>query len=155
MVTRRPIYQWKSFWLGVVLLLFVGWAWQQGMRMNQWVRVSTPGIAFGVNQYEGQAGVFVNFIKESWDISRGAVPRQEKVWFPFPGQVRLGKVDGAYVPMWHFRVRFAHWFLMLVVAVGWTAWLRWRWRSLKSTGAGDGAGGQIGLGSNSSATPLA
>lgn len=128
MVTLRPMYQWKSFWLGVMLLLFLGWAWQQGMRANQWMRVSTPGIAFGVNQYEGQAGVFVNLTKEKGKVSRGSSSRKDAVLFPFLGQVSLGKVNGAYHPMWHFRARFAHWFLMLAVAVGWAGWLAWKWK---------------------------
>ena len=131
MMTARPMYQWKSFWLGVVMLVFLGWAWQQAMRMNQWARVDTPGIAVGINQYEGQAGVFVAFVKEKWDISRGAIPRKDVVLFPELGTVSLSQMNGPYHPLWQFRARFAHWFLMLAVVVGWTAWLAWKWKRVQ------------------------
>jgi hypothetical protein len=27
----RPIYRWTSFWLGVLILLLLGWAWARSM----------------------------------------------------------------------------------------------------------------------------
>ena len=144
MMEPRPIYQWKSFLLGVVLLAFMGWAWQQGMQKDQGVSVSTPVVAFGIGQVEGQAGVFAVSIKQSWDVSRSSTPRMDQaVWFPSFGSVSLSQVNGSAPYVWYFHARFAHWFLIFAVVVGWSAWLRWRWKRLEGKGAGASMAAEI------------
>jgi hypothetical protein len=29
-MTPRPLHKWKSFWLGILVLGFLGWAWMRG-----------------------------------------------------------------------------------------------------------------------------
>src|SRR6218665_3773821 len=37
-MSQRPIYRWKSFWLGMVVLCFLGWAWARSMKRMDAVR---------------------------------------------------------------------------------------------------------------------
>jgi len=44
-MTPRPIYRWKSFWLGVILLLFLAWSWERSMAGNHWGEIMTPALS--------------------------------------------------------------------------------------------------------------
>lgn len=37
-IPTRPIYHWKSFWLGLLVLSFIGWAWQDSTRSWTYIR---------------------------------------------------------------------------------------------------------------------
>lgn len=41
-MTPRPIYRWKSFWLGVCVLGFLGWAWERSNRLEESLSVAWP-----------------------------------------------------------------------------------------------------------------
>ena len=125
----RPFYRWKSLWLGVVVLLFLGWAWQQSRQRNQMVSVATPVGAFGISQVEGQASFFAANLKQNWGVSKVSVPRRmAAVWFPTMVKMGLSDVSGAGYHRRDFHLRFAHWFLILVFVTVWSAWLAWKWK---------------------------
>jgi hypothetical protein len=35
LMTPRPLYQWKCFWLGIFMLIFLGWAWWNSYQRAQ------------------------------------------------------------------------------------------------------------------------
>lgn len=129
MVTLRPIYQWKSFWLGVVVLLCLGWGWQQAMRMDQWVNVTTPVMTFGASQWNGRAGMHVNSARQGWGVSTNARLRKGGAdWFPWAMDADVAKRGKAPNREWQVYARFAHWFLILVFVTVWWAWLARQWK---------------------------
>ena len=128
-MTARPFYRWKSFWLGVVALLFLGWGWYRAVERNGGVLVITPAFNVGVNQYEGQVGFYVNLSKQKWAISSASSLRWDKVGcFPPPWDVEVSRTGGTVYGERHVHARFAHWFLMLVFVTVWSAWLAWKWK---------------------------
>ena len=43
--TPRPFYRWKSFWLGLFVLVFLGWAWSDSFRNESAVWAGGAGRA--------------------------------------------------------------------------------------------------------------
>ena len=128
---RRPIYRWKSFWLGVLVLGFLLWVWAHSM-----------GRASGFGMREGRecADVFVfdgDFTAISYE-DLVATPR--KMW----GYSELRKRPTFVLPKWAFRLRYGalfYWvvFPLWVPVVGWLAvwggWMVWRWRRVRGASA--------------------
>ena len=133
-MTVRPLHRWKSFWLGVLVLGFLGWAW---VRSRSWL----DGFLWvsGSNLMTG--GQHAGAVSWAWDSSRlpfldplfewrhepvssvgePLIPRA-LVWETYPGQAQL---------------TVAHWFLMLVFLMSWAGFLAWRWRRVRATGQVD------------------
>jgi hypothetical protein len=43
----RPFYRWKSFWLGILVLGFLGWAWVDSLRYESWITVQHVNVSNG------------------------------------------------------------------------------------------------------------
>ena len=53
-MTPRPIYRWRSFWLGILVLGFLGWAWIGSMTIPRgYYWYTGRGNFFVVGQSEG------------------------------------------------------------------------------------------------------
>jgi hypothetical protein len=127
----RPFYRWKSFWLGLCVLVFLGWSYD------------------GVSKRELRTRSFVYwFASRSGGVSVGRVNVRHLAKLPSrPG------LHSGMGPEWHFAgVRdappyprglapvfidrrgdamtlwLAHWFLILLLLVPWSAWLFWHWK---------------------------
>ncbi|MCW1926306.1 hypothetical protein OKA05_27375 [Luteolibacter arcticus] len=123
-MTPRPIYRWKSFWLGVVVLGFLAWAWGRSMGNTDGFMWWSPGVAVMGGQSAGQVHL-------AWDGSR-PYPAGQMVWIHEPistvGEPRFpqGWVWERYPRQ--IQVAVAHWLVMGVFAVAWAGFLGWRWR---------------------------
>jgi hypothetical protein len=127
----RPFYRWKSFWLGVLVLMFCIWAWVRSYGFNEAVGHSpTPYEGRLLGQVAGT--VFYYYTKAPWAHSTGFGMTSEPAepwlvndngWFPAP-----------WVHRWHdghmesngFHI--AHWLLILLFFIPWMGLLIWRIR---------------------------
>ena len=130
--TPRPLIKWKSFWLGILVLGFLGWAWAYSMNH-----------ASGVS-WHSEPESKVDFL----DPAHGLVLRQEVGWFvigwghdPFASagydywSLRRPASGDSDEPVFAILMRqeegrmfLAHWFLMLLFSLPWSAFLVWRYR---------------------------
>ena len=125
----RPHYRWKSVWLAVLVIVFLGWAWMRSIsRMEGWeyfTALTGPGMI---------AQRYGNVIFAWNDPTAGEDP----VRFFF---VEAGTEDESLPPAFELesweiqqgrgettRSTIAHWFLILLFLVPWSGWLIWRWR---------------------------
>jgi len=131
-MTPRPIYRWKSFWLGVLVLVFLTSAWVRAMEGNYAGTVTTPKFEVGVGHYEGRVSFYRNVCSQRWGIDAEAYPLESTVvWFPSPWDVEAtGRLvlPNSVIQSPHAHARFAHWFLMLIFLAVWLAWLAGKWR---------------------------
>jgi hypothetical protein len=150
----RRLYRWKSFGLGVVILVFLGWAWVASMRhvdvlyWNSAVRSSGASAAsmashdflhrhFG--SFVFTTGQVLGAVEITWDSSRpsplaGHWSHQiitltpKETWFA--PAVKMERHPGTG------RFAIAHWLLILLFLIPWTAFLSWRVRRMKRRAAG-------------------
>ena len=154
----RPLYRWKSFWLGLFVLVFLGWAWRDSFRNDAEVAdgawkvesatggVMMLGFAERVNDFKTE----YEEIPPDWYPEWAAF--QPLFWIRRPEPESLF-VEGDY--LWHERavaarnardlypaymenwplsrwmVFIPYWLILLVAALAWLAFLAWRWRRLK------------------------
>jgi hypothetical protein len=130
----RPLYRWKSFWLGVFVVVFLGWAWVRSMKHSdslrygsslgaQWLVLAHDGAVLEIG-YGGSLGATPEFY--IWHSSND-LPSWGDVfqrWFPTA-------IDGYAQEDGRWSVSFAHWFLILLFLLPWTTWLVWRSRRMK------------------------
>jgi hypothetical protein len=128
----RPLYRWKSVWLGLFVLVFFGWAWARSMdRMDyvSWRQIFVKQAAGELTMiwYEG-----------SDELEWGSAPIPNLNWrnFDLPGTFSTNELydydsfSGARVDYGRDYI-VSFWFLILFFAVPWSSWLAWRWRRLK------------------------
>jgi len=125
----RPVYRWKSFWLGVVVLAFLGWSWLRSMgpgdyfaikgSLEEVVRIDQSGGRIAV-VWEREDPIFslpeMPLAKHSPESEMRWFPRAVRYWSP---------IDG-----WN-AVAIAHWFVILVFLILWLGWFAWRGRSFQ------------------------
>jgi hypothetical protein len=126
-MTPRPLYKWKSFWLGILVLVFFGWAW---VRSIQRISVVTWTAANEIRQVQ----------LAQWDSAlhlwRGDNGLAREPGFSFETRLFAAHERAAWFPSaftWKrdrdgtgFNV--AHWFLILLFLVPWCAWLFYYWK---------------------------
>jgi hypothetical protein len=120
-MTPRRLYRWKTFWLGVLVLAFLGWAWIRSMGYVDGIVWMRHGVMVSV----GQAYGGFDF---SWDPSRA--PSGLQMFQPFhetitgPGERWLPKaVNWEYYDPRIIQVQVAYWLIILVFLFLWSAWL--------------------------------
>jgi hypothetical protein len=119
----RPLYRWKSFWFGVLVIAFLGWAWVRSNYYVETVSFRAPAVS-----KTGIVGNWSNKLhlrcrSSNWGEPEGLNVRSHREvrvshWFP-------EAVDESWP-----GVSIAHWFLLLLFLVPWAGWLAWRWRRL-------------------------
>jgi len=118
----RPIHRWKSFWLGVLVVVFLGWAWFASLNTSRGI-VWCSGD-FAVFTSVGCGGATVGSDRSGlrmqgfdlWASSEGFVPTSTVpriTHIPSDGLIELD------LPFWLLIVAFL---------LPWTAFLAWRWR---------------------------
>ncbi|MEK7951674.1 hypothetical protein [Luteolibacter soli] len=141
MMTSRPWYRWKSFWLGVVVLGFFGWAWMRSMTRDEGLLVRGPGTrrveagvydgCFRVRRWQRDVDTDHQTIRwESRVREKGRLgPGDGRKWALMGEEVVKPWVDQWWIsfPMW---VPFAGWLGV------WGAWLGWHGRRMRR-GAGE------------------
>ena len=131
----RPLHRWKSFWFGLLVLAFLGWAWvwSIGYRVEvSWHRAPKGIIAAGLE--DGQ----LSFrwlpdhptVPPEFAIERMALPQGE-TWFPPATWMIAGELDGLGEVGQVTLIRIPHWFLLLGFLVPWAGFLVWRVRRVR------------------------
>jgi hypothetical protein len=113
-MTPRPIYRWKSFWLGVFVACFLAWAWGDSRRCETWLQVG----GYGTVRLDGTTFVFKGVLDGSKVVvvkrgAKAATAAEEERFFVLRG-VR------------HFKIRDSLVFFSFIAL--WGGWLAWRWR---------------------------
>ena len=139
-MTPRPIYRWKSFWLGLCMLLFVAWAGHFSLTHLSgvgWRSFHATQGAGGVQVGYGNTGArdFRTYhVKQATqvkfdhvDLSGGGDTRMITFWYveePASPWVRpLGIASGG-----ELTVFLPHWLVLLVMAALWSVWLLCHWK---------------------------
>lgn len=128
-MTPRPLYRWKSFWFGGLVIAFLGWAWARSMNHRDAVYVQLVGKLWANNCVMGKFTIerseHGRIMASDWGIRFSSEP------FPgydFPVPAALKRIGEENVfETW----MIAHWFLILFFLVPWSGWLAWRWREIK------------------------
>ena len=130
----RPIYRWKSFWLGLLMICIFGsmWSWSLSHYRATWFHQGAT--RWQINFTVGK----VTIEKMKW--VPGSVPSKvfgsvstrvpAAGWLPLPPAFerdpwkRSGDIG---YPTW----AVAHWFIALLFLVPWSACIAWRWRRMR------------------------
>jgi hypothetical protein len=130
----RPLHRWKSFWLGVFVVVFIGWAW-----WDSWVwETEALFFADGVGMLHARGEVWILW---QWELADG--------WSFFSGERNFVR-PGAW-GLWEqweaarefgFRIsKIPHWHIILLFLLPWTTWLVWRSRRMKRLASEPGSAG--------------
>jgi hypothetical protein len=124
----RPLHRWKSFWLGILVLAFLGCGWLRSMSHTDGFFWLPKHFIFTAHQSTGQLGF-------AWDYSKPASPLSMFQWVHEPISA-AGEpwFPSAVVPEVYdrqFQFAIAHWFLMLLFLIAWGAFIYWRVRRMK------------------------
>ena len=118
----RPFYRWKSFWLGLCVLVFLGWAWRDSTGAGKGVYWRGGGFAVYASTRDGVANLGKDRSQgrnnrfNFWNLPAGNKPDQ----VPLPGIIR-GPYDG-------LRLQTPFWLLISCFAALWVGWLFWHWK---------------------------
>lgn len=126
-MTPRRLHRWKTFWLGVLATGFLGWAWLYSMTHTTGVLWLTKGRTITAGQSAGQ--VFLN--GDSSLRFTGSLPTYEPQWV----HERISTAGEPRFPtafVWEtypnqIQITIAHWLLILLFLIPWSALLAWRW----------------------------
>ncbi len=125
----RPLYRWKSFWFGVLVIVFLGWAWVRSYSLQEGLAGELrPTQSVGVLQNLGSVRLIVRptiglrpgFFSDDVNGTTRIFPAAfywEIYYFEGIGSITVGEV--------------AHWFLILLFLLPWSGWLAWRWRRMR------------------------
>ena len=129
-MTRRPVIRWKSFWLGLLMLGFLGCAWVRSVGHLDEVAVAVRSSMVVANCASGEIAVT-------------RYPRKMRGWIP---EFESATVNGGFERRWMgpvlririvdlppagaqlLSLRVGHWFLILLFLVSWIPFLAWRVR---------------------------
>lgn len=127
-MTPRPLYRWKSFWFGILVLGFLGWAWVRSMGHLDCVLWASGDGTHEIDllQHEGEVSVFrgSNYVihPRGFEFSTDEFSL-DGAWFGRFVEVER-RPNGP-------TVSIAHWLLILLFVVPWSGWPAWRWRKIK------------------------
>jgi len=149
----RPLHRLKSFWLGLLILAFLGWAWVASMRhvdvlyWNSAVGRSAPSpgslnphdiVYRNFGSFVLTAGQTLGWVEVKWDTSRPSplashwshqiiTLTPKETWFA--QALRVKRFPG------RTEVFIAHWLIILLFTVSWAAFLVWHYRRIKRLAA--------------------
>ena len=152
----KPLYRSITFWSGILVMIFIAWAWRDSMKaqsslrrhnfnaQNLWGSISVEKTPLF---YRGDASRF------PLDRSGGFSVFSDTPAFPPPLILRGGGEESAYevpelgiyhewikqrfryLPQDSWIVLLPHWLLLALVALPWSGLLLWRSRRLHRTQA--------------------
>jgi hypothetical protein len=123
----RPLWRWKSFWLGVLVLVFLASSWAVSMAgytavhwcaVDWWVTGASGGGGVGLRYNGYSGGNSGGLVVEKWAVVSGNR-------FPQAIMVSWPRDEG------DFYVGVAYWFLIAVFLLVWGGFLYWRWRRMR------------------------
>lgn len=112
----RPLYRWKSLWLGVVFFAFLGWASWNYIDVSPSLNVTAFGQGWGL----GRVGQHTCLVKYSGVVDFGWLVEESQS--TYEKRARYWTLLG-----------LNHWAISDLAAglslfVAWLGWLAWRWR---------------------------
>ena len=128
-MSPRPIHRWKSLWLGILVLLYLGWAWRASTDTFTITSVNVPGRWLAVSQLDGEVGIFRGQSSDyTWhaDIDRR----------PALGSVSIDQAYWANSNPYYSGLIITHGSLILLFLALGTALLALRWLRLKRLSSG-------------------
>lgn len=137
----RPLHRWKSFWLGVFVVVFLAWAWGRSGQFAEKAVFGNPSVTGFVDLGQTDGILFLTVFRVPNEVSlvcyspiAGDLGNPVSAWrdphgirrqFSFPAAV-----DVDLESKWS-SIAIAHWFLILLFLLPWTAWLVGRSRRMK------------------------
>ena len=124
-MTPRPMYCWKSFWLGVFVVCFFAWAWRDSLRTDTWMQRIWASGRLGMIRVQGVTWVYrdAEAFFDLNGVQRRATQYSAK-------EVEEMEFEGADFPY----VKIPDGAVWACFAVVWGGWMVWRWRrGLKRT----------------------
>lgn len=124
----RPLCRQKSFWFGVLVIAFLGWAWADSL--------STAREAYFYRQgffcWHGDSRAVFHI-----SAAPGWMPSDES-GIGFHSYIlkssRRLSLPAVSITEWveaRTTVEVPHWFVILLFLLPWSGWLGWRWRRMK------------------------
>jgi hypothetical protein len=136
----RPLYRWKSIWLGVLVIVFLGWAWMRSISHTEGWEYFTALTGPGVLAQRSGTMVFVwNDPTAGGDPVRFSSHEMTPEDGPLPPAFELDRWDMQPGRGETIRCTIAHWFLILLFLVPWTGWLIGRYRAMSRSQIADAA----------------
>ena len=121
-MTPRRIIHWKSFWLGIVVLVFFGWAWLSTRTEEAMVyRIEGGNIYMATSGGGSVAAGWGAFGFATTGEAYAAVALEEEDVHYFAPAFEWGWEEGGHVAV-------AYWVVVLAFLFLWGAFLAWRWR---------------------------
>ena len=129
---HRRLHRRKSFWLGLFVLLFLGWAWFDSIHRAHILRIGSP-LAPGclvLWQSSGMVGVGRHHVPSGAtlicdELLAGSVTGPVSIWKDRHGKPRFSlppPASGNWLAE-GWSLSAAHWLMMLGYFVTWSAWL--------------------------------
>ena len=121
----RPFYRWKSFWLGLCVLVFLGWAWRASFYNSSSIRYARVGDLFEAVHIGGQ---LLLMHRSNFHGVRHAE------WHWEQREVTEGNSVGGLRSYWERQRGAARywsvhdWLLFFPSLAVWCAWLFWHWK---------------------------
>jgi hypothetical protein len=137
----RPIHRWKSFWIGILALTFLGWAWVRSMTVREVARWHGPSQEVAIVHEAGVVSIDIcgssgppgpssfewqrsdTLMDGSW-VDGEFQPRPGSR-FPKPIHPRYFEYGSGY------GFGLAHWLLILLFIAPWLAFLIARKRHIQ------------------------
>src|SRR5262245_32268465 len=129
-MSPRPLHRWKSLWLGILTLLFLGYGWVRSMSFTDGFFWLPKHFSITACQSTGQLGF-------SWDASQKSSSLTYFLWIHEPvsaaGEPWFPRAVVPEVYDRQFQFAIAHWFLLLLFFIAWAVFLFWRVRRMSRT----------------------
>jgi len=124
----RPLYRWKSFWLGLCVLVGLSWAWVDSVSYVSGVMWnSATGYRTSLENTDGILGFFHYHLHGAEPTGLAVARFATNAEYATPRALVL-HTESVEVGL-GFTV--GYWLLILLFLVRWTASLAWRWRRMR------------------------
>lgn len=130
-MSPRPLHRWKSFWLGLLVLIFLGWAWQRSIRHLDSFGIANSAGSVGGLVYQRDSTVILT-APGTMRILPGT--RLFTILLPYPRNYPLIPPPlsvGRNASQPYHTIIIAHWLLVLLFFVPWVGFLLWRVRRMR------------------------
>jgi hypothetical protein len=127
-MTPRPLHRWKSFWFGLLVLAFLGWAWlmsTETIHSAGWFSSERGGVLW---HHGGQVSMFIGECPP--DMGTGF-----EAWTLLENGPWFAPAVSALISQSGLLFSIAHWLLILLFLLSWAGFLAWRVRRLKRLAA--------------------
>jgi hypothetical protein len=149
-MTPRPFHRWKSFWLGILIACFLGWAWWDSLRFESsvtWHRftvTNASGAIFIVYGSQDTASPELSWARSDPNtfiyitLSAFVPPGLLRGGDEDPGNLWAAAVSSESPAVYHevaiegmrFQPR-GDWLILLAFVLPWSGFLIWRGRRMK------------------------